>query len=394
MVARRILPILVVICFGLAVPVQARKTYDPYEKQIKQQKEDNKRWEKNAKDEESRLMKIADAYYKQKEYDKAEEYYRQVLDIRYDQWNLREFEVGGKTVLRPALDKGVESLDTGNTRRARDRLRTMDEKIASQNEGEAKKRFSRLFEEAEVEMMLKNPTEAYQIYDRIIDLAGKLGKRKYAIDASLKAKGQQKVILDQAAKSLEEVEKLLKAGKIAEADEKLEEFESGQRTLLKTSRKLLLRVRQLRRSPEFLLHAREESADLRLRLGDSSLERGKYLSAYRHYKAVALKYPATKAAEDANKRIAMLLADPKIQQVMADQEIQGKCTPLLMRARALIRLNRAKEARAICETVIAEYPKTTWAAQAAELLKAVKPAAQKPPDKPMEKPVEETQTAE
>ena len=372
--ARQFLVILVLSCFAMALPAQAQ-SFRPSAKRVERQKRDNSKWEKEAKREESRLIKIADQYFKEKKYRQAEDYYRDVLDVRYKQWVFSEAVVGGEIRPVPAMRKRTARLETGNTRRARDRLRIIDEKISVLSENEAKKEIAELFEAADIEMKLKNPVKAYLIYERLIRFTSRLGKKKYAVEALLKAQGLQQNILSDAAKSLAEIEKLFKEGKVAEAAGKLEEFEATQAVFLKVSKDLQSRVKLIRRSPEMLQYELEKMAALKIKMGDAAFMRGRYVTAYERYKEVILRYPGTKAAEEARKKQVKLLGDPEIVEAMGAQRIERRCKPLIMRARALVRLKRTKEAQLICEQIVAEHPGSTWAEQAAEILAGMEKSA-------------------
>ena len=370
MISRWFAPVLVLLCLGLTFPAwAARRTFDAHEKELEEQKDDNKRWEREAKARETELMKIADEYYKEKNYRKAEDYYRKLLDIRYEQWEFREFDVGGRRSIRPARDKKTLKLDTSTTRRAEERLRTIDEKVATQDEAEAKKELQELSEKAEVAMMLGKADEAYMAYERLIATAGRLGEEKYAVAAALTAKSQQKAIVDGAAKSLGEIEKLVKEGKVAEAADKLAECLATHNALMRAAPELAVRFRQINESPEFLQHDRELQAARRIELGDASFERTKYLGAYKHYRAVTVMFPETEAARLAEERLAKLLEDKTISAALKQQEIDAACQPLMIRARALVKVERVREAQAICRQIIEEHPDTTWAEQASELLR-------------------------
>ena len=370
MISRWVLPILFLLCFGLMLPAQAaRRTFDAHQEELARQKDDNKRWEQEAKARETEFITIADQYYTEKNYRKAAEFYRKVLDIRYEQWEFLVSDVGGRRSIRPARDKKTLVLDTVNTRRAGERLRTMDEKVSAQDEAEAKKELQELSDKAEVAMMLGKADEAYEAYSQLIKVAFGLGEEKYAVQAALKAKAQQKAILDTAAKSLDEIEKLVKEGKVAEAADKLGECLVTHVALMRAAPELAARFRQICESPEFLKYDREQQAQRRVELGDASFQRQKYLGAYKHYRAVTVMFPETEAARLAEERLAKLLEDKTISAALKQQETEAACQPLMIRARALVNVGRSDEARFICQQLIAEHPDTTWAEQAAELLR-------------------------
>lgn len=368
--------LVLLFCFGAALPAPADEItiVDPFEKRIKEQEEDNRNWQKKAGDRESKLVKRAEQYYKEKSYRKAAEYYTKALDIRYRQWDIRKTS-DGKTLL--ARKKKTVSLDTKNTARARQRLASIEDKIAAEEAAEIKKKIGKLFEQADVAMLVNDPIKAYKIYDSLIEFAAELPESKYAVESAIKAKGKQKAIRAAAEKMLVEAEKFIKDGKPGEAIAKLDEFEMGSRELLRLAPELKARYEQLTSTPEFAAVMAERAAQKRLLRGDAAMLREKYFSAYMHYRAVAINYPKSAAAKVASEKMAKLLADPRIKGAMREQEIEAECVPLLARAKALLALQRSGEAKAICDRIVEKYLESVWAEQASKLLKAIREAEAK-----------------
>jgi len=357
-------------CLGAILPVSVNarsRIISPTESRIKAQEDDNEKWEKAAKKRESELIKIADGYYKQKDYRKAADYYKRVVDLRYKRW---DFLRTGDSV-RPAYETDRVKLNTSNTRRARDRLDKIGAQIEALETAATKKELSVLFEKAEVEMRLGNVVEAYTIYAQVVKSAGDIGKKKYAVDAAIKAKGAQAAILKEVTKALEKIKKLLTAGKMDEATKSLDEFITANRPLILVSPELLTRVKNLREAPEFKSHARVQKAAQRLEMGNAAFTRGSYVTARRYYREVCEKYPETKAARVAEDKLVLMMTDPGIRAAMDKQEVDDKCAPLMARASALVKYDRSAEAAIIAEKIIADYPGTEWAIAAVELLKFI-----------------------
>jgi len=362
--------VLFLVALALTWPahVKARTTRaDPHAKRVKEQEAENKGWEKRAKSEETRLVKIADQYYKEKNYRKAREYYERTLDLRYKQW---VFPVDASGAKQAARRTKRYKLETSHTRRASSRLKKMEETIKTQD-------LKDLMDAAEVATLQDNPVKAYKIYEDLIRAAERMGDELYAVRYAKKAKDQQKKLLAGASKALGEVEKLLKQSKAAEAQQKLNEVEAQYADLLKLSPELLDRFTSLGGAPEFAKQARERQVERRIRKGDAAMLREDYASAYRCYSQAARKYPGTKGAVVAVGKMAKLFGDPKIREAMKQQEIAAECKLLLARARAFLRMDRLTDAKAACDKIVVEYPQSEWAREAVEILEEIrKPDAQ------------------
>jgi len=357
----RLFPVLALVFGIVAWPISVRAqriVLNPYEKQVNEQEEDNKRWESEAKSEEKDLLKIADTYYKEKDYRRAREYYEKVVDIRYRQW---DFPPKSGAQQFPARDKDTFKLDSAGRRRAESRLERMTDTI---NEETLKS----LSEQAEVLQMMEEYGRAYRAYDALIAEAEKMGVKRYAATYIKRARSGQEKILKPADALLDDVEKLIQKEKADEAAEKLREVEESYASLLKLSPQLFKRYTSLGGVPVLADEAREKEAASKLRLGDAAMARKDYSTAYQTYTTLSTTYDDTEAGLEAKRRLARMLADPSVREAMKEQEAEAACRLLLARAGAFYNADRLAEARAACEEIVINHPDTKWAKDAVELL--------------------------
>lgn len=341
-------------------------------RRVEAQSRENRDWKYEAKKLEASLVNTANEHYKNKEFAKAEEYYRKALDVRCCQWELREVTVEGTTSFLPATVRAKHKLRTSYTRIAEDRLRTMAEARKREQTAEAKKPFDKLFEAAEIERQLGNLATACKTYDKIIEKADHLGKEDVAIDVSLKAKKAQEDVRNTAAKLLIEAEDLLTQSSAIDAVKKLEMFKSNCASLLKIAPELKARFDRLTASPEIRQASRELAAMKTLALGDAARGQHDYPEALRRYKSVLSAYADTTSARAASERIADMEGDTDIAEALKQQRVESVCKPLLLEARSKMEAGDPAAAEAACMKIIADYPKSAWAAQASELLKQIK----------------------
>lgn len=364
----RVFPVVLLVLAGLVCCGRAwprAVSLDPHAKQVREQKEDNKRWEKEAKSRESEWGKIADLYYKDKSYRKARKFYRKVLGIRYEQWAFPDGTRDGKDSRRPARKKKTYKLATSRTRRARDRIQKMEATIDQQD-------LKELMEAAEVAILQENPVKAHKIYDKLIRRANDMGDKLYAVRCAKKARTAQKKLLADVSKALNEVEKLVKKAQADEAKKKLEEVRTQYATLLVLSPELMERFEVLGGTPILVGETVEREVRKKIRLGDAAFKRKDYARAYRHYSTAATNYPATEGGKVAAQKLASLFADPKIRKAMKRQETDAECKVAIARARALIGMGNLAEARAACEKVVIDYPDSKWAQEAADVLATIR----------------------
>lgn len=338
------------------------------ERAVRRQKDENAKWLKEATDLESEYVKTANDYYKEKDYLKAAENYQKALDITYEGWDIRELSVGGVTAQAPARSKIRLKLDTSNTRRARDQLRRLADIIEEERDKLGEAYFQDLFEKADVALLVKDLPRAYAIYSEVAAAADRIGRKKYAVQAKLKALDKQKGILDQISKPLAEAEQFMAEDKAPEAVDKMKEFEASSRAFLQLSPEIRTRYAALAALPKIKKQGRELDVRQRILLGDAALAREDYTSAARHYRGAATLYPDTVAAQEATKKLAEMQANPDIVEAMKLQEIDVKVRPIIMHAETMFRLRNYEEARKDCERILADYPECTWAKRAREIL--------------------------
>ena len=342
------------------------------QKKVERQKKQNEAWQKSAEEREKDLCDKANGYYTAKLYRKAAHYYREALSVRYPQWDFRVVGKGSYKTVEPARHKERHRLETSRTRHARTRLDSMDEKISAEKEKGDKKDLRKLFDKAEVAMMLGDKAKAYEAYGAVIALAEEMGQNKLAVRNMLKAIEKRKEIVADISKPLAEAEKLIKEGKAADARKILEDFEREYASIIETIPELKGRHVELSETPEIREENREQEVQRKILAGDAALLRKDYLSAEKHYRAAATMDTGADAREAAAKKLADMLNDPAIVAAMKVQRIARECKPLVARARYLVRIGRGAEARLICRDIINAYRETEWAEAAQEILDAAR----------------------
>ena len=352
--------------FGQAVEIES-----PRARRVREQQEDNKRWKREAEARESELYDEAQSYYKSKQYRKAAEYYKKVLDLRYYQWDLDEVGQGRYRTIEPASDRDRRRLDTSRTRNARRMLETIGEKVRDEWMKDARKAMDELEEQAEVAEMLEENAKAYLIYGRLIELTERIGDTKDSVKTRLAAMKKQDAIRSEIAKPLDEAEKLLADGKPDQAYEKIEQFEREYEELFAIMPDLEARVTELKNSPVLAEQDREQEVMRKILAGDAALMRNDYLSAERYYRDAATMYPEVKAKEIAAKKLAGMLKDPRVMEAMEEQRVRRECRPLLARAEHKMLWGELEEAKQVCDQIIEIHPETEWADQARDILKRI-----------------------
>lgn len=342
------------------------------ERKLEEQKEDNKQWLKEAEERERDYYTKAESYYKQKLYIRAEKWYEKVLDVRCKEWPIEIRGSGSRRRESPASRTVRYRLDTNYSRNARIRLAGMDDLVAKKKEAEQKEELGALKEKAELALMLDDQAQAYKLYGEVVALATSMGDSKMTVRYRIDMLDQQEAILGMAGKPLDEIGKLLEKKSITEAVKQLEEYEKKYAALMEAAPELKERYQGYAAMPSVRTENREQDCLARVNTGDAALLRGDFLTAKRDYEAAMGMYPGTAAAKSAAQKLAQLLEDPKILAVIAEQQMERECAPLLARARYFLRMQENAKAVEVCEQVIAKYPKTTWATEAQRLLDEIK----------------------
>jgi tetratricopeptide (TPR) repeat protein len=369
--ARCAMLVLALLLSRSSLQASSYKLTGPQEREVERQKTENAKSRKDAEDVESEYVKLANDYYKEKDYLKAIEYYDMALNVTYEEWDIRETTTGGITSSIPGKSKVRKALDTTNTRRARDRLRALRDVIGEERRKQDEQYFSGAFERAEVATMVEDHARAYAVYDEIIAVADRIGQQKHAVQAKIKAQAKQKEVLGLVVKPLDEAEELLNKDKPEEAVEKLKSFERSYQMFLRLSPDIRARYQALQSAPKVQKQNRELEANERIQLGDAAALREDYVSAARYYREALTRHPNTAAAQDASKKLTQMQSDPKIIEAMKLQEIDVKVRPIIMHAETMLRLRNFDDARRDCERILTEFPESSWAKRAREILQGL-----------------------
>lgn len=360
------------------------KTDDPIQKRVNEQLAQNRTWEQEAIRREQSLVSQGNNYYSQKNFAKATECFRAALAITYDQWSLRKLNVGGQESLQPASsrDRNTYKLNTGNTRIARERLANMDQAVATETQGQLKKRFDKLLADADAAIKANDPAKAYPLLRQIVTEAAQAPDPAAVKEFVTKAQAKQKTILDAVDKPLDEAENLLKDGKTSEAADKLEAFAKSSAALLAAIPELKTRYDHLANRDDLRKEGHEDAVQKRVTLGDQALQREDYLTAARQYRAAATLYPETDAARAAAEKLAQMQNDPKIAEGLKQQEVDALCKPIFTHAENMIRNKQYDEARADCARLMDQFAATSWADRAKALLETIPAEAAAPAPAP------------
>ncbi len=358
----RLAIVAVIILAGFAAPQAWAVRIDPYAKRVEEQKADNERWLREAKENEAKWFQIAEEHKNNKNYDKACKYYRRVAERRYKQWKFPDNDGGTQ---RPAKQTMWIEMRSTAQRTAVARLREMDKVV---NEEEIRK----LIEAAEVAELQEDVAGAYRAYGNLIEFADRVGAVKYAAQAANRARKAQEKLLREPTKALDEIQKLLDADKVEETRRKLDEFQQEYGDMLRLAGPLAERFQKMGGVPVLAAAARERAAFRRVMEADAALARQDFAKAYKGYSFVIVHYGDTAAAKEAAEKLANLYADPGLRKGFQDQQLEEECRLLLFRARALVRAGRLAEARAACDKIVIKYPESRWAAEAVDLLEEIK----------------------
>lgn len=345
------------------------------DRKVEDQKEDNKRWLEEAQEREHSYYTQAETYYKQKLYRRAEKGYKRVLDVRYREWPIKEAGSGTRRYEIPANRTVRRRLDTSYSRNAKVRLATMDTLVAAKTEADQKAELDGLKDKAELAVMLDDPAKAYGCYGDVAESAASMPDSKMTVRYRLDMLKQQEAIVTQARQPLDEIEKLVKDKKTADAVAKLEEYKNKYGALMELVPELRDRYQSFLGTQEVRTENREQECMMRVMAGDTALLRQDYLTAKRHYETAMGMYPGTDAAKAAAKKLAQLLEDPKIGAAITSQQLERQCAPLLARARYFMRMQNPAGAADACKLVIRTHPKTKWATEAQEILDEIDEAA-------------------
>jgi hypothetical protein len=317
---------------------------------------------------EADLVNAGNQAFQAKDFATAADDYQRALNVTYEAWEFTTVAAGGIQAVQPTNHKVPLRLSTQNTRTAVARLKAIPDAVAAEDEAAAQKRMKTLFDQADAAMTVKNLAEAYQAYEGIIAIADAQGEKKFAIEGASKARGAEKKILDDVGKRLDEAQKAIAAGRVEEATAKLASFKSDYAALIAVAAELKKRFEQLQASPDMKKQLQERDAQRQIQAGDLALMREDYGIAAHYYRKAAALYPGTAAAATAAERLVQLQADPKAADAL--KQAEKKWQPLVQHAEEMLQAKKFDEARADCQRILAEYPSSSYAERAKEVLKA------------------------
>jgi len=279
-----------------------------------------------AEKEEDLNFQKAERYFEKQDYRKAKEYYRRVLSVSFSQWALAE---------EPSANLIVES------ELARSRAR-------ADNAFEAGKLLS-----------------AYKQYNFVLRFASRMGENKFAAKTIREVRTRREEIIDSVSKPLILAEVALDQKKPGKALDAVEEFQKKYSDF-RTSRDVRSIYDKLMADPTLQKEMRERAAARLLASAEAAIERRDYLTASRRLSNAGTKLKDTKAGVIAAKKLADMMADPKIVRLIKLQKAEYECKGLMARARMLVKLGKPKEALAVYDSIVENYPDTPWPIKAAE----------------------------
>jgi len=333
------------------------------EERVKEQQADNRRWERAARDLQSRYYRRAEALYKDKKYNQAADLYRKVLDISYTQWVLRVHRRVGRIkgeerrVTVPALRKERKSLVTPLNQKAKDRLEDIEEaRLTAAVEN--------LYEQAQDLLAKNRPGEAYARLKRIDaqDLPRTL-RKKYAARVAKQMKSLETeagALLDHLAKAIAE----------KDLDRVREHYHAFRQKYgdFAACDALHERFVELLKSDELRALLRREAAEERLARALKAFEAEQYPEAFDQLKELAALYPDTEAGRKAADKVAEMRADKALMRKLLNQRAARVCEGLLRKAVNYRANGLLDEARRTYRKIIERYPDTDYADEAQRAL--------------------------
>ena len=212
--------------------------------------------------------------------------------------------------------------------------------------------------------------EAIRYYKHI---AGVASIRKVARDAEQRLKQ----IEDEAGQLLAKAEQAITAKQFDQAIQILKQL-SSEYAGTQPADDAEARLEELSEHPQFAEAMRKAEAKISVQRADAALKRARQMIAAKDYPEAVealddliATYPATPAAEQAKAEADALRNDPVIGKQLRDGPAAQDCEGWLSIARNLIKNSRADAARPYLEKVVEQYPDTTYAEQARELLKGL-----------------------
>jgi len=333
---------------------------------IRRQFAENEDWYDEAVERETDLVREAEERFEDKDFRGAKRRFMEALAITYPQWVFADrFSalIKGSRAwykqegLTPSFQKKRFHLSTEYTRLALTRLPTLDTLIDEYDLAVARLAADKAHEEGKLR-------EAYRRYGEALKLARRMGRNELAMKYADELARKREAMLAEAARPLAAAEKALKAGNPATALTALEEFKKDYIGLLIVG-PLLTRYRALEADPAIRQERKERAAVRKIALADAAIAREDYRRAVRWYLRAALAYPDTRAGKLAARKRKELLDDPQVVKAIELQKAKYTCKAMLARAATFAKWGKTAEAVEVYNDIIAKYPDTTWAKEAA-----------------------------
>jgi len=332
---------------------------------VSDQKADNRRWEAEARQQQSEYFRIAQQkLLQEKNPEEAEEYFRKALNVYYVQWEFRQ----ERRSLTRAGESATVDMPTG--RQVRVLLQTpINEQAQRQLNRIVEKRQTdaadELLRQARQKETEKRFAEAFELYSQVLnaELPEKVRPRYQD-----EARKRSEAILTKAEQELNRIGTAA-GGRdaIKTVTEMLARFEVEYGALAEHPR-VRAALLALTALPEVGKILRAQHAQKELERALERLGAGRLGDAYDMLKVVAEQYADTPAGKNASEELHKLYADPTLAQVIRDQQAERECVKLLNLAQNYARNGLLDRAGEMYRDIITRFPGTRWANEASRVL--------------------------
>jgi hypothetical protein len=319
----------------------------------------NEMWRDKAVEKERDLVEKARKYDDKGDYAKARTWYRKALRVAYAQWIVKSDASldSLKASKGPfEFEKVVVPLFTPSTRRAYERLMSIDTDILRRRILAGVERASALLERNDL-------TEAYRLYQSLEAASAGLPRCGDTDDLRRYIGENMADILATVAAPLEAAERAIDAEDYARAADALDRFEAAYDTF-EIHEAIFERQRRLNAHAGVRAERRRRRAARRLELAKAALERKDYANALERLDSTSQRYPDTPAGQAASRLKATIEDDPKVAEAVQEHTRDQECRILLSRAAFHQKLAEYDEAFKAYVEILRKYPNTTWAEQA------------------------------
>ena len=348
---------------------------------------DNDRWHQEAVEEEREYVREAEEAYEDKDFRRAKDYYMKAVEITYPQWVFTDKVVAfiktnqawyKQESFVPSLQKRHFRLSTEYTRLALTRLAVIDRLIDEYELVTARLAADNACESGKL-------GEAYKRYTDALEIARKMGRNLLAQRYADEIEQRRRAMVAEGGAPLDAAKAALEAGKADVALAALDAFREKYGELVIVT-ELRNRYRELDALPAIKQERREQAALKKMAIADAAVEREDYRTAIRWYRKAAVIHAGTRAGELAKQKRERMLEDPEIAKAIERQEAEFTCKAMFARAETFAAWGKPDEAAAVYDQVIAKYPGTPWAEEAAKAKEALDAQpADTPPAKQEEK---------